>query len=48
MVRNEVHVAGVRILVFEIDGGGQNLISQGKRGDAGFETPGASEQMTSH
>ena len=48
VVGDEVHTSGVRILIFQIDGGGQNLVLEGEDGDAGFEASGAAEKMAGH
>ncbi len=39
MVGDEIHVAGARVLIFEIDSWRENLVTQCKRGDSGFQTP---------
>ena len=48
MVRDKVHVLGIRILVLEVDGGRQNLIAESKDGNAGLQTSRAAEQVPRH
>ena len=36
MVGDEIHVVGFGVLIFEIDGGGKNLIAQGEDGHSGL------------
>src|SRR5260370_13915023 len=48
MVGDEVHVGSGGVLVFEVDGGGKNLVAQGEDGDTGFEASGAAEKMSGH
>ena len=47
-VGNEIHVLRTGILILEIDGWGQDLVSKGEHGDAGFEAPRAAEKVTGH